>query len=202
MRIAIIRSCDRDDLIAYVCYLTMKKHNVANRYIFFHDGNNHPYISKSGEQIIYRESSGNFGGWSNVVIMLKELRKWASCNAEDYIIFSDSDIIIMSNPFDILPNGIDHAGYFNPKEYYFDKITHISGQFNIVKGLLWNCYINDSEEMYKLCFDKLANNDKPIADDTIFSVYANMRNARQFRFGANECWIHGKMEIEKYKQYL
>lgn len=37
MRIAIIRSCDRDDYSAHVCYLSMKKHSVADKYIFFHE---------------------------------------------------------------------------------------------------------------------------------------------------------------------
>ena len=37
MKILIIRSCDRDKLLANLCYQTAVKNNIADNYIFFHE---------------------------------------------------------------------------------------------------------------------------------------------------------------------
>lgn len=201
MKIAIIRSCDRDDLRAKLCYHTMTKHKVADKYIFFHEGSDHPHIDSTGAEVIERAFCDNFGGQDNIRIMLHEIKEKLPAFAEDdYIIFCDADIIVFRNPFSIMPEGVDHAGIYDVK--IGGEINHVSGQLNIIIGSLWNIYIERGEEGYQESRKVLDVCNYSIADDTIFSVFSHKMQAKQFNFFKQECWLHYKIEPCEYENYL
>lgn len=203
MKILIIRSCDRDDLKARLCCETAKKFKIADRIIFF-EGNEHPEINKCGEEIIYREFCDNFGGASNVITMLSEIDKLLpKFDNNDTILFSDSDIIFLSNPFDILPIGTDHAGFYDVNYQITHGVNHVSGQLNIIKGWLWNNYIEGCEHGISQCIRKLNEHNYAIADDTIFSVFSYLNDAKQFAFKTGEAWLHHKINSqEEFNNYF
>jgi len=202
MKIVIIRSCDRDDLRAKLCYETFKKYNVADKYIFFHEGENHPYISSLNEEIIHREFCDNFGGGSNVLTMINEMRKLPTFSDFDSVIFCDADIILYANPYDIMPANAEHAGIFDNNKNIGGVYDHISGQFNIVSGLLWNIFIENGKYFYREAYNILTKLNYSIADDTIFSVFSKLMEAKQYSFSENQCWLHYKIQPHEYEQYL
>lgn len=202
MKIVIIRSCDRDDLRAKLCYETMIKYNVADRYIFFHEGNSHPHISSLNKEIIHREFSDNFGGASNVLLMIQEMKKLPIFKDSDTIIFCDADIVMFKNPFDVMPELTEHGGMFDSDFKIGGIYNHISGQFNIVSGLLWNIFIENGRMVFRKSIDLLNSFNYSVADDTIFSVFSYEMKANQFSFKDNECWVHYKIKDEEYNQYL
>ncbi len=206
MKIAIIRSCDRDDLRAKLCYHTLKRHKVADKIIFFHEGTNYPQIDKIQDidaVFIQREFCDNFGGENNILTMLKEIKaKLPTFNDDDFILFCDADIIMFRNPFSVMPEGTDHAGFFDPNNKIGGEINHISGQLNIVTGSLWNLYIEAGEEGYRESRKTLDKYNYSIADDSIFSVFSHFMQAKQFTFINNECWLHYKIQPEEYENYL
>lgn len=199
MKIAIIRSCDRDDLKARLCYETMKFHNVADRYIFFHeDGNNHPLVAQTDEEIIYRGFSDNFGGSSHVRTMLDCMKCLPAFADEDIILYSDSDIIMDANPFEQLSGDWDHSGIYSTA--FIGEIPHVSGQLNIIKGWLWNKYIAEGDAAIDRCIPILNENNYAHCDDTIFSVYAHLEKAKQVSLFQKGCWRHHKIaDREEYE---
>lgn len=212
MKIAVIRSYDKDDMSAHLCYLTMKKYGIADKYIFFHDETktfNHPCISSTGEDIYYHEPCGNYGGLGYVKIMLKELKsKLPAFKHDDYIIMVDSDVIWFGNPFQFITETIDHAGLYGLAKVILD-IPHVSGQMNIIKGWLWNDWISSPENAnncweYQVQYKSKAGT----ADDTLFSIYAYRKLAAQYTFAETKCWIHpikiaNKKEYDQYyKKYV
>lgn len=203
MKILIIRSCDRDALLAELCVRTAIKHNVADKIILFHEGNMNLNLCVDEVEYIFRESCDNFGGGSNVLTMLAEIKaKIPPFNDFDDVIFSDSDIIFLKNPFEILPKDYEHAGHFNEQKDIGGEINHVSGQLNIIKGWIWNKYIENGEENYNKCREILDTYNYSIADDSIFSVFAHKVWANQYRFKPDEYWLHYKIKPEEFEKYL
>lgn len=209
MKILIIRSCDRDLLLAQLCYETAVKHNVADKYIFFHEVNaidlqpvfDWHFLNNPNFIVIKREYCDNFGGASNIITMLKEIKgKLPVFSDSDDIIFCDSDIIFLKNPFDFLPKECDHAGVYDVK--IGGEINHVSGQLNIIKGWLWNLYISEGEFNFKESRKVLDKHNYSIADDSVFSVFAHENKAKQFSFNLNECWLHYKIQPDEFEKYL
>lgn len=204
MTTAIIRSCSHDDHMAHLCYLTMKKNQVADRYIFFHDtgengGESQPLIESTGENVFIREWACNFGGMYHVKIMMRELQRLnLRVSDNDYVIFSDSDIIIHSNPFDSLPKDLDHAGRVGGE--LMPGVNHVSGQFNILKGWLWNKYINAGEAGLDTAWQKLLPyNREACADDTMLSVFTHGLTKKVINI-PDGVLSHTKTSVEEYKK--
>lgn len=208
MKILIIRSCDRDILLANLCFKTAVKYNIADKYIFFHESENTEKILEQNffndypnVFIVDRKYCDNFGGEDNILTMLREINdKLPTFSNEDYVIFCDSDIIFLKNPFDILPMDCDHAGIYDVK--IGEEINHVSGQMNIIKGRLWNKYIADGEKNYASCKKILDIYNYSIADDSVFSVFAYEYEAIQFSYKLNEYWLHHKSKPDEFFKYL
>lgn len=194
MRVAIIRSCDRDDYSAHVCYLSIKKHNVADKVIFFHEkGDNHPLIKSTKEPIYYHAPCGNFGGLNFVKLMVEELKQLPKPHIHDYVLFCDADIVFLKNPFEVITDE-DHGGIYG-EAMVCDKIPHVSGQLNIIKGWLWRKYITGGqaqvERLYQ--YQRDHNSFSGTADDTLFSIYSYLCGAKLKQFEAEDYWIHDKI---------
>lgn len=204
MKIAIIRTYPKDDYSAHLCYLTMKKHNVADKYIFWAETGSQPLIESTGEQIIYRQPSGNFGGLLYVKQMISDMKLLPKFKKEDHIIFCDADIIMIHNPFDIVPDDADHAGIFGEAEVC-EGVPHVSGQLNIIMGWLWNKYIKGGERLLDELhtYQTERGTGAGTADDTLFSIFSHTKGAKQFSFPIEKYWLHDKTNNEaEYKMNL
>jgi hypothetical protein len=214
MKIAIIRSCDRDDLRAKLCYVTMLKHFVADKYIFFHDvpegktQHNCPLISEicgkfpQNTSFILRSFSDNFGGELNIIQMLKDLTLLPTFEDASKIIFCDSDIIMLKNPFEIMPSRFHYGGICNDNVHIGEKYRHFSGQFNIISGFLWKKYIAEGIEGYKERRRLLDKFSYSIADDSILSTFLWQNSVEPYNFVNDSCWLHHKITPEEYQKYL
>jgi hypothetical protein len=205
VRILIIRTYPSDDYSAHLCYLTAKKHNVADKYIFWAEYGDNPLIEKTHEPIFYRQRCGNFGGLLFVKKMISDLTLLPLFKKDDHIIFSDADIIFLKNPFELIDDKIDHAGLFG-KSMVCDNIPHVSGQLNIIKGWLWNKYIRGGvtllDDLHK--YQSEHNSVSGTADDTLFSIFSYLEGAKKKSFPLGEYWIHDKTnnKEEYYKNIL
>lgn len=210
MTTAIIRSCDRDDLRALLCYQTMKKYKVADNYIFFHEKNrftddcNCPNISSAEDAIIVmREFCDNFGGENNIITMLKEIKeKFPAFEDNDKVIFCDADIIMRRNPFDFMPTESQYAGICNDDVRIGGIYRHFSGQFNILSGRLWNKYIEEGEKGYRERRIILDKYNYSIADDSVLSTFVWQNNIEPYNLFNDNCWLHYKISPDEYEKYL
>lgn len=199
MRILIIRSCSRDEKRAHLCYLTAKKHNVADSFIFFHEKTDDSKVIpkiliETGERIHFRSYCDNFGGYSNVLQMVEDLKQLNRPQQDDWIIFSDADIIFNCNPFKYLDDHrIDHAGFGS--ELMPGRAIHYSGQLNFIRGWLWNTYLDLGEDNMNKLKTEMAN--YPIADDTIFSKFSHQCSRNIFTFH-EPVWEHHKVTDKEY----
>lgn len=190
MTTVIIRTYAKNEHVAMKCYESMKALNVADKYCFFVErGGAIPNIVATGEPIYYHETCGNFGGLFYVKRMVRELNQIPRPNDNDYIIYSDDDIVMHKNPMDIMT--ADHAGIVG-EAMVCDNVPHFSGQLNIVKGWLWNKYLDGGEEVVEECYQYQLNNNSVAgtADDTLFSIFSYLNKATKQSFHQTYYWSH------------
>lgn len=182
--LVIIRTCKRDDFLAYLAYKSFK--NVLDcDVVFFAEEGEGGYkwmISKTSGNIVMRPYCDNFGGRSNVILCLEFLKK---INTEKYdkVIFSDADIILEKNPFD---NEFDFGGIRDE-----NNNRHYSGQFLIFSRWLFDKVIH--YERYGELFKIFIDSNLSIADDTIFSYVATAFTENVFNFDKLGYWRHEKL---------
>lgn len=193
MKILIIRTYPADDYSAHLCYLTAKKHKIADKIIFWCEHGDNMLVEKTGEDRYYRQQSGNFGGLLYVKQMISDLKMLPKFKDNDYIIFSDADIIFKDNPFKAVDESIDHSGIYG-KSFVCENIPHVSGQLNIIKGWLWNRYIKGGEKLLDELHKYMEENNSGAgcADDTLFSVFSHLEGAVKKSIAVEKYWIHDK----------
>lgn len=182
--LVIIRTCKRDDFIAWYCYQSFKKLNIDADYIFFAEDSYIPYewILKTGEPIIYREFFDNFGGAKNAVPYFKRIGDIYYSEYER-ILISDSDIVLYKDPFD---EDFDFGGYvdaINPR--------HISGQCQIYKPEVLKRVVE--YPWYQNLVQNLAESGISVADDTLSSWVATMEDVKIKDFADSGYWLHEKL---------
>ena len=187
----IIRCYKKDEFAALKCYESMVRVGLNDKFYFHYDNElgQPTLINQTGVEIINREPCGNFGGLLFVKRMMDDLKKIPKPNEEEFVIYSDADVEFNLNPFDFIDSTIDHAGYYGDA-HVKEGIPHVSGQCNIIKGWLWNKYIAEGEEAIDRCFDILQGSEAGCADDTLFSIYSHINNAKQKSFYNTNCWVH------------
>lgn len=193
MNILIIRTYPADDYSAHLCYLTAKKHNVADQVIFWCEHGDNTLVESTGEFRYYHNSCGNFGGLKYVKRMMTELQYLPIPKDNDYIIFCDADIIFKDNPFKIIDESVDHAGLFG-EAMVCDNVQHVSGQLNIIKGWLWKRYLNGGDRLLEELHTYLSDHN-PVAgcaDDTLFSIFSYLEEAKKLPIPFEKFWIHDK----------
>lgn len=185
--LVIIRTCRRDDFISWLAYKTFKDVGAGDKFIFYAEEkqkDEYRWITKTGEEIFWREHCSNFGGRSNLKIFLKGLRQ-IDTTGYDYVIVSDSDIIMEKNPFDgneFELGGVQQAG--NPR--------HFSGQLIIYSGKLFQKVIHYPE--YDILMEQMIRDNYSIADDTVMTWIATMYTDKTFDFDGKEYWRHVKLQ--------
>ena len=184
--LVIIRTCKRDDFISYLCYKSFVIHLDCD-VIFFAEEGEYKWIPKANQQIIYRPFCDNFGGKSNVITYLEQLKK---INTEEYdkVILSDADIILDRNPFE---NEFDFGGIED-----VNNPLHYSGQLLIFSRWLFDKVLH--YEKYNEVFELIDANGYSIADDTVLSFVATAYSENVFDFNGKGFWRHDKYHhVEK-----
>ena len=183
--LVIIRTCKRDDFLAFYCYQSFKKVGVRADFIFFAEYPVPPYkwIEKTKEQIIYRNYAGNFGGILGAMPYITDLKR---LNIDDYdrVVISDSDIIVHKDPFyddSFLFGGIRDDN--NPR--------HFSGQFQIYDAQLLKKIIEYPN--YLNLSANLQLEGINIADDTMISHVATQYTDKTKNFFGLGYWTHDKL---------
>ena len=205
----IIRCYKGDEHHALVAYESMKRVGIEGSFIFHYDNelDEPEHINKTGETIINRQPCGNFGGLLFVRKMMDDLQLLPKFKDDDYIIYCDADIIMKDNPFKYLEVDknkcfiTEQAGVMG-EALVAPGVVHVSGQLNIIKGKLWNLWIQGGQTAITTCHEYLIKHGlgAGCADDTLFSIFS--RNVKQYAFKPNECWIHDKWTMEQYVRYI
>ncbi|SRR6266496_3071445 len=155
--------------------------------IFLAEEGDYKWMPKAKRQIIYRPFCDNFGGKSNVITYLEQLKK---INTEQYdkIILSDADIVIDKSP---LSEKYDFGGILD-----VNNKRHYSGQLLIFSRWLFDKVLH--YENYNDIFKIVDENGYSIADDTIFSYVATAYTENIFDFNGKGFWRHEKYyHVEK-----
>lgn len=182
MNTVIIRTCERDDLLAKLCYESFIGAGIIADYYFFAEIGKYKFITECRIPIKYREHADNLGGRSNVVKYAADLKQFDVNNG--YVIISDSDIFVKTDFTKDLTGDI--CGVVSKQNDW-----HISGQMMILKHDLFNKILK--QDIYELCSE--VNRFTDVADDTAFSWYAK-KNHWDIQ-PLEGYWIHDKDYYKK-----
>lgn len=138
----------------------------------------------------------------NVKLMVQELKQ-IPIQETDYVLYCDADIVFLKNPFDVMGDE-DHGGIYG-EALVCPGVPHVSGQLNIIKGWLWRKYIkggiNAVNEMYQ--YQVQHGVGSGTADDTLFSIFSVLHDAKKKQFEPDEFWIHDKINNEtEYHEFM
>ena len=169
--LVIIRTCQKDDFISYLCYKSFQSVMNAD-YLFFAEEGEYKWIKETGEKVLWRAACGNFGGQSGLYVVINGLKVY---NIEQYgkIILSDSDITLFKNPLDY--------------QYDFGGIKsatnerHYSGQLLIFSKNIWD-KVMQYEHYDKLIKSFVDSGTIDVADDTCMSWVATEYTENVFNF--------------------
>ena len=198
--LVIIRTCLRDDFIAWNCYQSFKNIIPDADYCFFAEQprncERYKWITQTGENISFRRWVGNMGGVDYALPYiedLKEFNKTTDCFGlhtrwYENIIISDADIVLYKNP-------LEHEFDFGGIQDDTNK-RHFSGQLQIYDGCLLEKVLNYPE--YPKIVELLLSKNISIADDTLMSWVATMYTDKVFNFFGLGYWLHEKLyHLEK-----
>jgi hypothetical protein len=175
----IIRICPKDDYIGFRCMETFKATGIDADYLFFAEQGEYKWIKD--QKIVYREYCGNFLGKDGVYASVQGFK---DINRDHYgkVIFCDSDITVYKNPLD---SEFDFGGIQDS-----ENPRHFSGQMLIFSKWLFDKVALHPD--YRDLINWFCDNNKSVADDTIFSWVATgyTDNIRAFPGGY---WHHEKL---------
>ncbi len=179
--LVIIRTCLRDDNIAYLCYHSFKQVMDAD-YLFFAEQADYKWISITGVPIIYRDCYDNFGGQIGLHGFIKEA-SLIDVSKYDTVIVSDSDITMLKNPLQL---NFEFGGVKSETNE-----RHYSGQLLIYSNEVWNRVMSYTK--YNELIEKFVNSGTiDVADDTCMSWVATEFTNDTFDFHEKGYWIHEK----------
>lgn len=182
--LVIIRTCKRDDFLAWYAAKTFK--GVMDCDIIFFadrgekdDVDDYRWIDK--DRTHYREFCSNFGGLGYFWPMLRGLKRIDTAGY-DKVIFSDADIIVHKSPLenDFEFGGVQQVG--NPRHY--------SGQMLIFSRWIFDELI--AYDNWEMVAKIIEDNGWGVADDTMFSFVATELTDKTFDFNGKGYWTHDK----------
>lgn len=186
--LVIIRTCERDDFLAFHCYNSFKKVGVDADYLFFaqHSYNGYKWITRTGEKIVERGYSDNFGGMIHALSYIQDLKS-LDVSGYDRIIISDSDIILHKNPLEVM----DEYGFGIGGVQDATNKKHFSGQFQIYSAEVFERCMGYRE--YESLSIKFISDGINVADDTLLSWIATDHAETLMNFDGTGCWSHEKL---------
>lgn len=179
--LVIIRTCKRDDFISFLAYKSFKIHLDCDIVFFAEEGHDYKWIKKTDAEIVYRPYCDNFGGRSNVITFIEEL-KHINTEGYDYVIVSDADIHLDKNPL----VGFEFGGIRDE-----NNKRHFSGQLLIYSRDLFDLVLH--YKRYAEIFEIFIDTNQSIADDTIMSFIATSYTDNVYDFSGKGYWRHEKL---------
>lgn len=194
----IIRTYDKDDYLARLCYESWIRSGYEGDVIFYcqkkcpHPHYNRDYspqmIDGCGKIIFHDNLVSNFGGAAGAESMI-ECWKQINFSESDYIISCDTDIVIFENPIPEPILGIDllgTGGLVRNGELY-----HISGQLQVISGRIIKEAISNPQYTTQNITGHLVQRSLSMNDDTYISMVAHLMNAN-VKCISNK-WLHRKL---------
>jgi len=197
----IIRSCNRDAIMARACYETALHFNVATKenIIFFHEDEPLDIIKQTGATVVTRNHADNFGGLGNAKIYFSELGLILPyIEGCEGVIFCDSDIVF-TNDFTEVKEKLKltiHSGVFGDDKIG-RKIPHISGQLNYICVALIHKLISVTGEQFDEYANILLHHRYSIADDTLLSVISYLMPGEKMNLKNSGTFEHIKLSEEE-----
>lgn len=180
--LVIIRTCLRDDFLSLMCYGSFKHLKLDADYIFFCESSQYKWINQLGVTMLYRSNCDNFGGRTNVIPYLKDL-KLINTDGYEYVLVADADLIMNKNPLD---EGFSFGGIRDD-----NNNRHYSGQLLIFKKELFDTIVSFDD--FVSTIDEMIKKEINIADDTVISYVATGITDDVRVFNELNYWEHTKM---------
>lgn len=181
----IIRTCERDDYIARLCYESFVESGISANYSFLAEPGKYTHIVETGQPIKYKTPCENYTGQVGAHSIASEIKQY-QVDSNDIVIISDSDIVILENFINDIIN-IDHAGVLNDSRW---GLKHISGQLQIFKGSIFNRIASLDQDSVSEVINQMLIRQIDIADDTFMSFMTDSFNS--IKIGLTGKWIHFK----------
>lgn len=181
MNYLLIRTYQKDDYIARLCYESWMLAGFKGEVIFLSDGYETEWLKGLGRTIV-RDKVANFGGQLGAKCLIDCINQ-IEYKDEDAIISCDTDVVMFDNPLHYF-----NADYGGAGAWHKDGFYHISGQCMIMKGKVAKSICNVTSEQFERNWVDMDNRKINICDDTYFSYHAK-GIAQSFKGH----WLHEKL---------
>lgn len=196
MNYLFIRTYDKDDYLARLCYESWKLAGYEGEVIFYcqrkcpHPTYDREYVPNwiegIGRHIFHDNLVSNFGGTDGVNALLEGLRQ-IDFKEDDYVITCDTDVVIKRNPLEFIDS---YTGFAGTGDHVSGGLIHISGQLQIIKGSVLKEIVKDTKDHVDQTGNAMIKFGLGICDDTYMSYRAFQLKANIFLF--KNLWVHTK----------
>lgn len=180
-----IRTYEKDDYLARLCYESWLLAGFTGKVYFYTEKYDYKWIKGQGN-IIEREYCNNFGGQLGANALMDGFRK-IDFNDNDLLISCDADVIIKENPLENFD--ADFGGKGGMNEHGFN---HISGQLMIFKGRLMKYILKDDAAYIYSCWNEMVRKGINVADDIYTSYRINKFPGALEIVNMDKMWVHDK----------
>jgi len=181
----VIRTCERDDYLAALCYESFKSAGIEANYSFLAEPGNYKYISNTEIPINSKSFCDNYGGQFGAKSLVKEFQQY-TVDEDDFFIFSDSDIVVLKDFTNDIKD-FDHSGIMC---HDVSKLKHISGQMQIFSWFVFNKIKSLTDGQIDEIIQQMNSRNISIADDTFVSFLTDTLNLKKQNVSGR--WYHNK----------
>jgi hypothetical protein len=187
-----IRTCKRDDELAELCYKTFRDNGFNGKITFVCDMEYNTELSKFSDVIVSEtlDKGNNYGGIAGAK-MIRNIIK--ICDVSKINIICDSDIIVLSDFWNYLPDA-DHIGCGEVVK----GVKMVSGQMQILGQKLTKTVGSYSDkDIESIVFDKMIPDGHNIADDSFLSYVSHINQYSVAHIDNSTMWLHEKRYSKK-----
>lgn len=180
----LIRTYEKDDYIARLCYESWIRAGFIGEIIFYSEQYESKWLKNlPNSRFIYRDKVMNFGGQLGARCLMNGFRQ-LNIHDNDVVISCDTDILIKE-----LPNLVTQIG---GKGGMGQGFIHFSGQLMMFRGSLIKIALSDSDDKVEGLIQYMVANDINICDDSYLS-YRLKDEYQGYQIFEDNAWLHEKL---------
>jgi len=161
-----LRTYEKDDYIARLCYESWMLVNPHVHFIFYSEQYQTKWLKDlPNTEWIFREHCGNYGGQQGARNLMNGFRQF-HFNDEDIIISCDTDVVIKENPLEDFTADFGGGGGFHPQW----RFTHIGGALMIFRWKVLKELLKDPDNLIGERVDNMVKKNIDVCDDTYLSL--------------------------------